>query len=668
VRRNPGRRALAVGAALMVTALFATACTSSAPSSERGGASTLPAGVTLATGGTATWAEQPLSPPSYIFPINSCCFSPQNIGSFQYLMYRPLYWFGTGGQPSLDTRLSLAAQPVYEHGGSVVVVNLRPNYDWSDGEHVDAADIVFFMNLVQVVKSVDWGAYAPGYFPDNVRNVVATGPYQVTFHLTAAYSPLWFTDNELSQITPLPLAWDVTRKGAKAASGGCSKVAFGKITTSATASDPIVPTSPSAKACLAVYDFLAAPGTGQAANPATYASNPIWGVVDGPWRLKSLDPSTGNAVFVPNPRYGGPDKPILSQFEELGFTDEASEFQQLESGPGIDVGYAAPQDLGLDSDGPLQAGPNAPSLAAGYQLDPLYEYAVDFFPLNELNHTVGPLFKQLYLRRALQYLIDQPAYVKAFDSGYGIPTTGPVPVSPPTYASSVERTNPYPYDPAEARKLLVSHGWAHVGPHETATCARPGSKATDCGTGIHDGERLAFTLLYETGGDEFKQQMEAMVAAWAAAGISVQLKGEQAAEIIGTAGANCFATQDCSWEAADMGGGWVFSPDYLPTGEELFDGQAGCSNVSQLAASNYGGWCDAVNHANILATTHSSSPAALEQYEDYLTSQVPVLFQPLPASSLTEVADHLYGVEPQNVFGNLTPEDWAWQSGFVPSS
>ena len=41
--------------------------------------------------------------------------TPTNL-QFQYLMYRPLYWFGQGTQPTMNTSLSLAAPPVYTDG------------------------------------------------------------------------------------------------------------------------------------------------------------------------------------------------------------------------------------------------------------------------------------------------------------------------------------------------------------------------------------------------------------------------------------------------------------------------------------------------------------------------------------------------------------------------
>ncbi|MGD0195574.1 MAG: ABC transporter substrate-binding protein, partial [Candidatus Dormibacteria bacterium] len=63
---------------------------------------------------TATFAELPGSQPNYIFPLAALqYFSVANLSQFQYLMYRPLYWFGDNGQVQLNTSLSLADTPVY---------------------------------------------------------------------------------------------------------------------------------------------------------------------------------------------------------------------------------------------------------------------------------------------------------------------------------------------------------------------------------------------------------------------------------------------------------------------------------------------------------------------------------------------------------------------------
>ena len=63
---------------------------------------------------TITFAETPGASPNYIFPYASCLYdSPNNIGQFQQLMFRPLYWFGLGPSVAQSAALSLATQPVY---------------------------------------------------------------------------------------------------------------------------------------------------------------------------------------------------------------------------------------------------------------------------------------------------------------------------------------------------------------------------------------------------------------------------------------------------------------------------------------------------------------------------------------------------------------------------
>jgi len=65
------------------------------------------------------------------------------------------------------------------------------------------------------------------------------------------------------------------------------------------------------------------------------------------------------------------------------------------------------------------------------------------------------------------------------------------------------------------------------------------------------------------------------------------------------AGGNCVnASLPCDWDMANFGLGWTFSPDYLPTGEELFF----CG-----VDANYGGYCDPTNDALIDQTLTSNN-------------------------------------------------------------
>jgi peptide/nickel transport system substrate-binding protein len=45
-------------------------------------------------------------------------------------------------------------------------------------------------------------------------------------------------------------------------------------------------------------------------------------------------------------------------------------------------------------------------------------------------------------------------------------------------------------------------------------------------------------------------------------------------------------------------------------------------------------------------------------WENYLSKQLPVIWQPNAAYQLTEVADNLKGVVPQSTTLSINPEDW----------
>ncbi len=219
--------------------------------------------------------------PNYIFPFTSSSdFSVSNSQYFQYLMYRPLYWFGNGASPTLNATLSLAHPPVYS--GNNVTINLK-GWKWSNGETVTADNVLFWIHMLQAVGSSDWGAFVPGGFPTNVTNVKATNATTITMTMDKAYNPTWFTSNELSQITPMPEAWDRTASGPS------------HCTT--TVSD-----------CAAVYSYL----DSQSKNLSGWVSSPLWSIVDGPWKLTAFN-SDGNATFVPNASYGGTPKPTAGR-------------------------------------------------------------------------------------------------------------------------------------------------------------------------------------------------------------------------------------------------------------------------------------------------------------------------------------------------------------------
>jgi len=601
-------------------------------------APTLATSAGAASSSVATWAEAPQTPPNYIFPFMGLqFFSVSNINQFQFLMYRPLYWFGNGTSPNLNPSLSLASNPTYSNNNTTVVVKLK-NYKWSNGESVTAQDIMFWMNMLHADKE-NWADYSSGALPDNLKSVTVDSPTQVTFTLTSSTNPYWFTYNELSQITPMPVAWDIAATGAAPGSGGCSAAAY------ATAD---------AK-CDAVYNFLSKQAGYDPANPegtnnslSSYATNPIWQVVDGPWKLTKFD-SSGNITMVPNKTYSGPVKPTISQFKEVPFTTDSAEFNALVSGS-IDVGYLPAQNITSPTSDPLNPSENNSRLSGNYNIYASPSWAVNYFPYNFNSNAnsgnAGPIINQLYFRQAMQTLVDQPLYIKKISKGYGVPTYGPVPVAPKnSFASSYEKSNPYPYNPGKAKSLLSSHGWKVV-PNGTSTCQNPGTGSNQCGKGIAKGAKLAFNLEYASGSTSLTQLMNAEKSSWAQAGINITLNSASFNTVLGNA-VPCSSTESaCSWTLENWGGGWIFAPDYYPTGEAIFQTNAG---------SNSGDYSNTKNDNNIQKTI--STNQSLTQYENYLAKQLPVVWQP-NSVAVVEVKKSLKNVAPFDPLQQLTPERW----------
>ena len=616
-RHNRPRFRIAA-ACCAVLAMAIAACSSSGGSSGTSGTSgSGQAGGTKVAGGTATWALQPSSVPNYIFPFTSSTyFSTVNAQEFQYLMYRPLYWFGNGASPTLNTGLSLANPPVYN--GKQVTITMK-GWKWSNGETVNAQDLLFWIHMMQAVAPQDWGDYVPGLFPGNVSDVKVVSAMTLTMTMDKAYNPTWFTDNELSQLTPMPLAWDRTAAGP---------------------SDCVTTVSDCAK----VYSYL----DSQSKALSTWATSPLWSIVDGPWKLASFN-ADGNSTFVPNPGYSGPVKPTLAKFEELPFTTESAEYNVLQAGAAgagqtIDVGYLPTTDAPTKPAG-ATVGANPVN---GYTLAPLIQWAINYFPVNLQSTTSnGPVDRQLYFRQALQYLMNQKAVIDGPLHGYGAYTVGPVGTYPatPYLSAQGKQGDPFPYNPEKARELLASHGW-NVVPNGITTCQDPSL----CGPGISKGHQLVFNLPYATGVNWIDSEMSQLQSNASLVGIKLNLEPKPFDQVTAIGAPNCVvAHTSCNWDMANWGGGWSFVPDYYPSGETLFESGSG---------ANSGGYSNAENDDLINQTLTSSSLTPLYNWQNYLSTQVPFIWQPNGAYALYEVADNLRGVTPIDTTGNLNPEDW----------
>jgi peptide/nickel transport system substrate-binding protein len=603
-------KTLAVGAGAVALALAAAACSSSSPSTT---------GTTPVSGGTATWAEQPSDTPNYIFPFTSSEFiSVSNLEDFGYMLYRPLYWFGTGSAPTLNSSLSLANYPTFN--GNQVTITLK-NYKWSNGQPVTAQNVMFWLNMLSAVGDVDWGAYTG--FPNTVvSNIKVVSPAELTMTMDKPYSHNWFVYNELSQITPMPTAWDRTASGPS----HCST---------------------DAADCAAVYNYL----NDQSKDLSTYATSPLWSIVDGPWKLSAFN-ADGHLTMVPNKSYSGPVKPKLAEFQEVPFTTDAAEYDVLRSpnsSTKINVGYIPTQDLPVK---PVSAAAGS-NPVPGYYLAPQITWGTSFYTVNEQSSVSdhAAIFKQLYFRQVLAYLMNQPADLAGPLRGYGTEQPGPVGNYPLTSWLSAQGKQgpPYPYSPAKAKALLTSHGWS-VAPNGTTTCAKVGTAADECGAGITKGTALSFNFTYDNGLAWVAQELLQLQSSAASVGIKLNLKPEPFDDVVSASAGNCVVAKlPCDWDMADWGLGWSFAPDYYPTGETLFL----CG-----AIANSGGYCDPTNDAMIDKTLTNTSLSYMYSWQDYLAKQLPVEWQPNAPYLVAEIANNLKGVNPQSTTLSLNPENW----------
>jgi peptide/nickel transport system substrate-binding protein len=610
---NAGRHKKLLGAAAVVVAasLTAAGCGSSSPSSGSGSG-----GNTVESGGTVTVGQISGETPDWIWPfVPATNYSVANSQDFQWLLYRPLYLFGNNGDSaSVNYPLSTADQPVYTDGGKTVTITMK-GWKWSDGETVSAADVAFWLNMMKAEKA-NYGGYTPGTLPDNLASFDVTSPDTIVLHLTRAYASTWFTYNQLAEITPMPLAWDVTSATAAAGSGGCNT---------------------NVAKCAAVYNFLVA----QTKDTSSYATSPIWGVVDGPWKLSAFS-ITGNDTFIPNKSYGGSPHPHVAAMKYVTYTDDTTLYTAWKTGT-LDIGAPGngipPADLPQKPANSVLPATNP--LGSGFTLQPAYSFAIYYWDVNMKNPTVGPMFSQLYFRQALQYADDQEGISQKIYRGYAYPTTGPVPSEPPSaFEPAIESANggqgAYPFNISKAKSLLTSHGWAEVG--GVMTCQVPAK----CGPGVAKGTQAKFTMDYVTGVSTAEQQVEVYQSDASEAGISISLVGQSYQTVIGEA-----VNTNPKWEAADLSG-WAYDgPGFEPTGEPLF-----VTNAS----SNTDSYSSPQENSYVSAIEDNSSMTLFHQYATYTAEQQPFIWFPTAYTVQPQVSN-LHGVT-YNPYLTFLPEYW----------
>jgi peptide/nickel transport system substrate-binding protein len=571
-------------------------------------------------GATVTFALPAGTIPTYISPFVAGPVS-NNVDLFQFspFMWRPLYWFGINGTVNINYSQSMAGAPTFSNGGKTVTVTLNKKFTWSNGKPVTNRDVEFWLNLLKNEKG-EYLGYSPGSIPDDIASMSfpASSPYQFSITFNKAYSQLWVLYDELSEIVPIPQGtWDKT-----------------------SASSPVGNYDTTAAGAKAVWKYM----NSQATQESTYITNHIWQVVDGPWKLSAFSTVTGASTFVPNKAYTGPGKPKIAKFEELPFTSTAAEFNALRSGQ-VDFGYLPPEDASQASY----------FTSRGYTVNNWTDYGFNGMLLNFTSPTAGPLLKQLYIRQAMQSLINQPQISKDIWHGFAFPTLGPIPQTPKTsFLSSTLQQNLYPYSVSHAISLLKAHGW-NVVPNGTDTCAKPGTGPTQCGAGIAAGAKLSMTQEAATGSSPFLAEVEDMTSSWRSAGITVAIQQKSQSAIFATLEPCKNGGPGCTWDIANFGqpgSTATYSPQYLPAPNPWFGTDS---------ANNVGGYTDPKMDQLIEQTYIDGSVQATQNLAEYAAQQMPFLWEPSYAYQISVISPHLHGALPQDPNLNLYPQNWSWK-------
>jgi peptide/nickel transport system substrate-binding protein len=321
----------------------------------------------------------------------------------------------------------MASDPVWSNSNKTVTLKLK-SWAWSDGQPITSKDAEFWVDMTRAavkVSAADYSQYVPKVgIPDQVVSMTTPDDHTLVINLNKPVNPTWFFENNLSGISVLP-----THAWAKA-----------------TANGPVLdPNNPADAA--KIFKFLST----ESKDVSTYATNPLWQVVDGPYHLTSFNNTTGAYTMSPNPKYSGPHTAKQSKLEAVPFTSDTAEWNAVKSGT-IDQGYV-----------PLSNLPQVDSVKSNYNVFGYPGFGFNYVAYN-FKDTTGDfnnIIAQLYIRQAIAHLEDEAGYIKAFYHGAGGQAYGPVPAIPPssfTPASATHNLFPFSIDGRGAVRRGHSRG------------------------------------------------------------------------------------------------------------------------------------------------------------------------------------------------------------------
>ncbi|MDY5584711.1 MAG: peptide ABC transporter substrate-binding protein [Arcanobacterium sp.] len=552
------------------------------------------------TGGDITIAQVT---PTWIFPISAPGKTQGENGMMISMLYRSMFEYDLSAPADKFniSEASLAEIPTVSEDGKTFTIKMK-DATWNDGKEITTRDVEFWWNLLTNNKE-SWSGYREGGFPDNVESMKFVDDKTIELTTKEVFNPGWYIDNQLSSMRPLPAhAWSKTEAG---------EVADGD-------RDPATAKE--------IFAYL----TKASEDLQSYATNDLWKTVSGAYTLDKFVPS-GEVRFEPVKNWsGGEVKNSGIVFRP--FTSDDAQFNVLRSG-GIDFGY-------------IPAGSISQKEAIeklGYTVEPWYGWSISYVPFNFANPKTGPIFKQKYVRQAMQMLIDQESISKVIWAGMAAPTCGPVPQAPGEGGSSEGCA--YKFDPEAAKKLLADNGWK-VNPGGVSVCENAGSGAGQCGEGVPAGAELSFKFISQSGFPATTKMTTEMNSRFSEAGIKLEIQEVPDSVAVSQ---KCVEGEACDWDLSWFGSqsSWYY-PVYA-SGERLY---------ATDAPVNLGQYSNTEADKLIDATKTSLDTSAMIAYNDYLAEDLPVLWMPNPVNRIAAFKSNIEGISPLSPMINIYPHLW----------
>ncbi|WP_261165532.1 peptide ABC transporter substrate-binding protein [Microbacterium sp. Marseille-Q6965] len=546
--------------------------------------------------------------PNWLMPLAISGKLATHNSSLIRALYEPLIAYdGSMGTVDRVPTADLADAVEFSEDGLSVTITLDER-TWSDGTPVTSADVKFWFDVVAANKE-DWASYRVGAMPDNVTAVETPDESTVVLTFDQVYNQEWLLASQLTLIVPIPAhAWAITEDGG----------------------EPDTALAETPEGAQAIWDYLIAEGE----DLAGYEGNPLFDIVSGPYTLGAFSDS-GRVTLTENDAYDGEDAAGIPTINFLPFTSGDAELAAVRSGE-VDYGYIPTSELD-----------NAAQYEdLGYDVVNWDGWSITYMPYNFNNPEMGPVYQQLYVRQALQHLVDQEQISEVVWHGAANPGYGPVPQNPDNkFLSDEQRENPYPFDPEAAQALLEENGWT-LGSDGIYVC----ETGADCGEGIADGQKLAITILTQSGSTETDNMFAEMKSTFEEAGVGVTIESAPLNTVLGSIAPCEPDAAECTWELPFFGtaGSWYFGG--YPSGERIF---------GTGAASNFGSYSDPEFDALMADSLRADDDTAMQEYSAYGAINLPVMWMPNPVYQVSVIDSGLTGTD-QDSLGNFHPQRWAW--------